>query len=458
MNSPVVSHKAQTALLEKIAHRHAVVGVIGLGYVGLPLAVAFAEAGFRVIGVEKSRERVQALQRGESYIEDIPASRLAPYLHPPEGGGYLTVTDDPAVLASADAAIICVQTPVAPTGEPDISAIVEAGETLSRHAHPGLLVVLESTTYPGTTQEVLLPLLEKRGLQVGEDFFLAYSPERIDPGNRQWTLQNTPKVVGGTTLACTAVAKALYQAITPHVVPVSSPTAAEMVKLLENTFRAVNIALVNEVASLCERLGIDVWEVIEAAKTKPFGFMAFYPGPGVGGHCIPKDFRLLAWKAQTIGYTSHLLAEVHRINAGMPAVVVEKVAHALAKEGKALSGARVLVLGVAYKPDVADTRDSPALEVIRLLRQRGAQVDFHDPYVPAVHLNSLTLERVPLEADTLKRADCVVITTAHRSYNWGWVAEHSRLVVDTCNATASLKGSKAIIVRLGASQVSVVKG
>ncbi|MFN3974830.1 MAG: nucleotide sugar dehydrogenase [Dehalococcoidia bacterium] len=442
----------QHLLLEKIAHRRATVGVIGLGYVGLPLAVAFAEAGFPVVGVEKSTERLTALQQGHSYIEDIPSERLARCLTPTEGKGGIAVTQDPAALGSADASIICVQTPLAPGGAPDISAIVDAADSLSGYLRPGGLVVLESTTYPGTTREVVLPLLERKGLRVGEGFFLAYSPERIDPGNRQWTVQNTPKVVGGVTPACTAVACALYQAITPRVVPVSSPTAAEMVKLLENTFRAVNIALVNEVALLCERLGVDVWEIIEAAKTKPFGFMPFYPGPGVGGHCIPKDFRLLAWKAQATGYTSILLEEAYRINASMPEVVVERIAHALAQRGKPLAGAQVLVLGVAYKPDVGDTRDSPAVEVIRLLRQQGAQVSYHDPYVPALRLDGQTLERARLDTSTLEWADCVVVTTAHSAYDWEWVVKHSRLVVDTRNATAGLNGGRASIVRLGVGE------
>ncbi|MCS7207696.1 MAG: nucleotide sugar dehydrogenase, partial [Dehalococcoidia bacterium] len=310
-------------LLERIGARQARIAVIGMGYVGVPLAVAFAEAGFPVLGLEKDPRRATALQRGESYIDDIPSARLARVL----AAGHLRVTSDPSLLASADAVLICVQTPFSPTGEPDISAIREAGEAVGQALHPGMLIVLESTTYPGTTVEVLLPLLERSGLRVGRDVFLAYSPERIDPGNTRWTLHNTPKVVGGVTPQCGEVACALYRAVTAQVVPVSSPTTAELVKLLENTFRAVNIALINEVALICERLGVDVWEVIEAAKTKPFGFMAFYPGPGVGGHCIPKDFRFLAWKAQALGYTSTLLAEAHRINGGMPTVVVEKVAH-----------------------------------------------------------------------------------------------------------------------------------
>ncbi|GBD10430.1 UDP-N-acetyl-D-glucosamine 6-dehydrogenase [bacterium HR23] len=434
-------------LLDKINQGQATVAVIGMGYVGLPLAVAFAEAGFPVVGIEQDPRRVAALQRGESYVEDIPSRRLVECMQ----AGRLAVSADPLPLASVDVVIVCVQTPVSPNGEPDLSAILRAGDAIARHLHPGMLVVLESTTYPGTTEEVLLPLLERGGLRVGHDFFLAYSPERIDPGNRQWTVQNTPKVVGGITPFCREIACALYQRVTTQVVPVASATTAEMVKLLENTFRAVNIALINDIALLCERLGVDVWEVIDAAKTKPFGFMPFYPGPGVGGHCIPKDFRILDWRAQRLGYASRLLAETHRINAGMPGVVVEKVAHALARQGRSLAGAQVLVLGVAYKPDVADTRDSPALEVMRLLRERGAEVSFHDPHVPTLHLDGAVLERVPLEAG-LARADCVVIITAHSAYDWPWVVTRSRLVVDTRNATAGIKGQDAIVVRLGVGE------
>lgn len=438
-------------LLRRIEGREAVVAVIGLGYVGLPLAVAFAEAGFPVVGVDIDVCKVEAVNRGESYVQDVPSETLVGLV-----AKGLRATADYDVLREADAVILCVPTPLSKTRDPDLSYIVAAADAVAQRLHRGMLVVLESTTYPGTTEELILPRLATangESLRVGQDFFLAFSPERIDPGRKDWTVRNTPKVIGGMTRECLRVARALYESAIERVVPVSSPRAAEMVKLLENTFRAVNIALVNEVALMCDRLGLDVWEVIEAAATKPFGFMPFYPGPGLGGHCIPIDPHYLAWKLKTLNYNARFIQLAEEVNFGMPQVVLGKIADALNEEGKPLRGARVLLLGVAYKADVGDVRESPALDLLHLLRAKGADVAYHDPYVPSVVLDGapegpVRLDRAPLERQTLQWSDCVVIVTPHSTYDWAWVVENSRLVVDTRNATKGLRVNPGRIVKL----------
>jgi len=417
-----------------------VVAVIGLGYVGLPLAVAFAEKGFAVVGIDVDAVKVAALERGESYVQDIPAARLRGVLP------RLAATTDYSALERCDAAIICVPTPLNKTRDPDVRYVIAAGESVARYLHPGMLVVLESTTYPGTTEELLLPMLTARStlerlqvdsFEVGKDFFLAFSPERIDPGNKQWTVENTPKVVGGITLACREVAAALYGTIIERIVPVSSTQAAEMVKLLENTFRAVNIALVNEVAIMCDKLGLDVWEVIEAAATKPYGFMKFTPGPGVGGHCIPLDPHYLSWKLKTLNYNARFIQLAGEINTEMPRWWVDKVVDALNEAGKPVKGSRVLVLGVAYKKDVDDVRESPALDIIELLRQKGAEVRYHDPYVPAIRHNAFALVSETDLGAALDAADCVVVVTDHSWYDWPAIRVRAKAIVDTRHVTCT---------------------
>ncbi|MCS7222284.1 MAG: nucleotide sugar dehydrogenase [Anaerolineae bacterium] len=429
-----------TRLLERIAQRQAMVAVIGLGYVGLPLAVAFAEARFPVIGIDIDASRVDTIRRGESYVLDVSSERLRALVIPSiaEDGRWMTdekprlmATTDYAALDRCDVAIICVPTPLSKTRDPDISYVLAAGEGVAAHVHPGMLVVLESTTYPGTTEELLRPMLERGGLQVGRDCFLAFSPERIDPGRTDYTIHNTPKVVGGVTPTCLKVASALYNAVVERVVPVSSPAAAEMVKLLENTFRAVNIALVNEIALMCDKLGLDVWEVIEAAATKPYGFMKFTPGPGVGGHCIPLDPHYLSWKLRKLNYNARFIQLAEEINAEMPYYWVGKVQDALNQAGKPVKGSRVLVLGVAYKKDVNDVRESPALDIIELLRAKGADVRYHDPYVPVIFHNGYSMSSEPDLDQALETADCVIVVTDHSWYDWENVARRARLIVDT---------------------------
>ncbi|MCX7708016.1 MAG: nucleotide sugar dehydrogenase [Anaerolineae bacterium] len=443
-------------LLKKIETRNATVAVIGLGYVGLPLAVAFAENGFPVVGIDVDRRKVEAINRGESYVQDIPSERLArisdqwsvvsgQFL---PVGGRIVATTDYSILTQCDAAIICVPTPLNKTRDPDVRFLIAAGESVARYIHPGMLVVLESTTYPGTTEELLLPMfttpeVRKRlgveTFEVGKDFFLAFSPERIDPGRKDFVVENTPKVVGGVTPACLEVTSALYSAAIRQIVPVSSTQAAEMVKLLENTFRAVNIALVNEVAIMCDKLGIDVWEVIEAAATKPYGFMKFTPGPGVGGHCIPLDPHYLSWKLKTLNYNARFIQLAGEINTEMPRYWVEKVADALNEKGKPLKGSRVLVLGVAYKKDVDDVRESPALDIIELLRAKGADVRYHDPYIPAISHNGRDLQSETDLGEALDRADCVIVVTDHSSYDWAEVARRAACLVDTRHVTGRRK-------------------
>ena len=423
-------------LLTRIAERKVTIGIVGLGYVGLPLAVAFAEEGFTVVGVDVDASRVAALNRGESHVEDVPSARLAPHVL----DGRFRASTDYADLADAGAISICVPTPLRKTKDPDISYIVQAADCLAAvlPRARGQLIVLESTTYPGTTDEIVLPRFSGDGLQVGRDFFMAFSPERIDPGRTDFTIRTTPKVIGGTTAACLEVAVALYGAVVDNPVPVSSTATAEMVKLLENTFRAVNIGLVNEVALMCDKLGLNVWEVVGAAATKPYGFMAFYPGPGLGGHCIPIDPHYLSWKLRTLNYTARFIELASEVNSHMPEYVVNKVMAALNDERKAINGSRILVLGVAYKRDVGDVRESPALDVIHLLRERGAEVTFHDPYVSTVLLDGQPLTSSELSEEVLSTADCVIVVTDHSNYAWEWVASHARLIVDTRNAMSRI--------------------
>jgi len=434
---------AADALRERLAGTPTV-GVIGLGYVGLPLAVAFAEAGARVLGIDLDARRVEHVRAGRSFVEDVPTATLGRLV----ASGRLSASTDVAVLAEADAIVICVPTPLGKSKEPDISFIVGAADAVAGILRRGQLVVLESTTYPGTTQEILLPRFAARGLRAGEDFFLAFSPERIDPGNRKYTLREIPKVVGGLTPACRDLATALYARVAGQVVPVSGPETAEMVKLFENTFRSVNIALVNEFAIMCRRLGISVWEVIQAAATKPFGFMPFYPGPGLGGHCLPSDPHYLSWKVRLEGYEPRFIAFADEINRQMPGYVVGLVADALNDRGRALRGARVLVLGVAYKPNVGDTRDSPALEILETLARKGAEVAYHDPLVPAVQVGATTLASIAWSAADLGRRDVVLIVTPHDGYDWKAIVRDARLVVDTRNATGSLSPVPPNVLRL----------
>jgi UDP-N-acetyl-D-glucosamine dehydrogenase len=433
-----MSHKQE--LLNRIENRSALLSVVGMGYVGLPLAVEFAEAGFRVIALDLDQRKVDSLNQGESYIEDIPTSRLKPLVE----SGKLSATSNYADLLEVDALSICVPTPLRQTKDPDMSYIISAIDAIAEIAHAGMLVVLESTTYPGTTEEVIVPRLVGKNLQVGENVFVAFSPERIDPGNKTYGVRNTPKVVGGITPACSEVTAALYGTGVDHVVQVSSPTTAEMVKLLENTFRAVNIGLVNEMALMCDKLGIDVWEVITAAATKPFGFMPFYPGPGLGGHCIPVDPHYLSWKLKTLNYTARFIELASEINTSMPLHVMTKVTDALNQQSKAVRGSRIVVLGVAYKPNVDDVRESPALDIIELLRQKGADVVYHDPFVPSIRLDGHHLESCGYSPELLHDADCVVIVTNHDWYNWQEVVDNSLIVVDTRNALANYKMSERV--------------
>ena len=429
---------AAERLRERLAGQPTV-GVIGLGYVGLPLAVAFAESGATVIGVDADARRVAGVNAGASFIEDVPGAALQALVR----AGRLAATGEVGGLKEADAIVICVPTPLGKSKEPDISFIVAAADAVATIIRAGQLVVLESTTYPGTTQEILLPRFAARGLTAGRDFFLAFSPERIDPGNRQWTLRDIPKVVGGLTPACRELVTALYARITPRVVPVSGPETAEMVKLFENTFRSVNIALVNEFAIMCRKLGISVWEVVAAAATKPFGFMPFWPGPGLGGHCLPSDPYYLSWKVRLEGYEPRFITFADEINRHMPGYVVQMVTDALNDRARAVRGANVLVLGVAYKPNVSDTRDSPALEIIGTLLVKGARVAYHDPHVPAITVNDVTFESRPdVRAGEY---DLVLVLTAHAGYDWGAIVSAAPVIIDTRNATAGVPDAGRVI-------------
>lgn len=427
-------------LREKIASRSLRIAIIGLGYVGLPLAVTFAEAGFHVTGIDVDQHKVDLANEGESYIADIASETLQKLM----AAGRLHFTTDFSVLEEIDALSICVPTPLRKTRDPDISYIVAATQQVKAHLHAGQLVVLESTTYPGTTDEVVLPELEATGLKVGTDFFLAFSPERIDPGNPHFGTKNTPKVVGGLTPDCTELAQAYYGAAIEYVVPVSSARVAEMTKLLENTFRAVNIGLVNEIAIICDKLNINVWEVIDAAATKPFGFMRFLPGPGLGGHCIPIDPHYLAWKLKTLDYTARFIELAAEVNSSMPQYVVNKINEVLNEQRRSLNGATVLVLGVAYKKNVGDIRESPALEVLQELLDRKAIVIYNDDYVPSLTLKGRTLHSQPLSSGLLQAADCVAIVTDHDYYDAAWIVNEARSVVDTRNMTRGNPDAKIL--------------
>ena len=417
-------------LIDKIERRAARCGVIGLGYVGLPLALEFARVGFRVVGIDLDEGKVQAIQDGRSYIVDVSDEEIAR----PVREGKFSATTDFSVISELDTINICVPTPLRKTKDPDLTYVVSAVNEIRKYLRPGQLVILESTTYPGTTEEVVRPTLEASGLEVGRDFCLAFSPERIDPGNPNFGTRNIPKVVGGVTARCTEVAQHLYEASVDTVVPVSSTQVAEMVKLLENTFRSVNIGLVNEIALMCSALKINVWEVIEAAKTKPFGFMAFYPGPGLGGHCIPIDPFYLSWKAKMNGFDARFIELAGHINESMPRFVVERITDALNQHRKSIRGSRIHVLGVAYKAGVNDIRESPALNVMKILADKGAVLSYTDPYIPVVREEGFELDSVPLESARMKAVDCVVILTAHREIDYDLVVRSAPLVVDTRNA------------------------
>jgi UDP-N-acetyl-D-glucosamine dehydrogenase len=432
---------ASAELLRRIEDREAVVGVVGLGYVGLPLAVEMAAAGFRVVGLDVVDRVVESVKLGESHVQDVSSARLLELV----GSGLITATTDMTRLVECDVISVCVPTPLSKTRDPDVSFVVAATRSVAAALRPGQLIVLESTTYPGTTRELMLPALEERGLTVGEDFFLCFSPERVDPGNAVWQTQNTPKVIGGITPLCLEMGLALYGRVMAHMVPVSCTEAAELTKLLENTFRAINIALVNEMAQAADRLGVDVWEVIEAAATKPFGFMKFVPGPGIGGHCIPLDPHYLAWKMKTLNYKTRLVELAGEINSEMPHFVADKVQDALNRHGKPLMGSRVLILGVAYKKDIDDVRESPALDVMRLLAEKGADVRYHDPHVAEVREDGQVQRSVELTDAELAAADCVVIATDHSAVDYGRVVAEARLVVDTRNAARALVGRAEIV-------------
>ncbi|HUN23120.1 MAG TPA: nucleotide sugar dehydrogenase [Anaerolineales bacterium] len=434
-----MSYRAQ--LLEKINNRTARVAIAGMGYVGLPLAVEFARQGFSVVGIDPSQSKMQMLNHAQTYIEDIANEELAPII----ANGALRGTTEYSEIANCDALIICVPTPLRKTRDPDMSYVISATESAAQYVHPGLLVVLESTTYPGTTEEIVIPHMTRNGLVLGSDIFVAFSPERIDPANKQFGVHNTPKVIGGATEACGEVACALYGTAVGKVVPVSSTQAAEMVKLLENTFRAVNIGLVNEFAIMCEKLNVNVWEVIEAAKTKPFGFMPFYPGPGLGGHCIPIDPLYLSWRLKSFNYNARFIELADDVNTHMPGYVVSLVGDALNEVEKSIRNSKVLVLGVAYKRDVSDVRESPALDVIEQLEERGAHVTYNDPYVPYLGIDGFDMHSVELSAETLGNADCVLLITDHSNYDWQDILSKAKLVVDTRNATKNKAGSARIV-------------
>ena len=446
-NQPLVQN-----LQRRIQRAQISAGVIGLGYVGLPLAVEFARAGYTVVGLDVDERKVAAINAGKSHIPDVSDSDVASLVK----SGRLRASTDDSTIARLDTVNICVPTPLRKTKDPDVSYMVAAVSSVATHLHPGMLVILESTTYPGTTEELARPILEATGLRVGHDIFLAYSPERVDPGNPHFYTANVPKVVGGSTAESAALARALYERAIERVVIVGSTQAAEMVKLLENTFRAVNIGLVNEIAMMCDTFGIDVWEVVDAAATKPFGFMPFYPGPGLGGHCIPIDPFYLSWKARQSGFDARFIELAGKINGHMPEYVVSRVAALLNEQRKAVNGSRILVLGVAYKRDVDDIRESPALDLMKLLHDKGAEVAYSDPHVPFLTAEAWhgphTLRSTDPDRASIERFDCVVITTDHSAFDYQLIVEHSRRVVDTRNALRRVtSGERPDVIRLGAS-------
>jgi UDP-N-acetyl-D-glucosamine dehydrogenase len=437
---PADEGEALEELLGRIEAGTARCGVVGLGYVGLPLAIAFARAGHPVTGFDVSEHVTGRLLAGESHIRDVPSAEVAHAVR----HGRFSATTDMRRLAECDVVCVCVPTPLSKTRDPDVSYVVAATEAVAATLRSGQLIILESTTYPGTTRELMLPMLEAGGLRAGVDFFLCFSPERVDPGNERWGIRNTPKVIGGVTDACLVAGVAIYSRVMEHVVPVSSTEAAELTKLLENTFRAVNIALVNEMAQAADVLDVDVFEVIEAAATKPFGFMKFTPGPGIGGHCIPLDPHYLAWKMRTLNYRTRLIELAGEVNSEMPRYVVNKVQDALNHERKALNGSRILLLGVAYKKDIEDVRESPALDIMRLLQAKGASVSYHDPFVPELDENGVTLRSVPFNEGDAQAYDCVLITTDHSQIDYGLLVRSETLVVDTRNAMAAVRSDRII--------------
>jgi UDP-N-acetyl-D-glucosamine dehydrogenase len=434
-------------LIKKLRDKTAKIGILGMGYVGMPLAVVFAQAGFNVLGIDPDRRKVETFNTNTSYIQDVPSELMAS-LHK---SGKLNMTSDFAALREMDAVSICVPTPLGKFGDPDMSFILSATEQLAKYVHKGMVIVLESTTYPGTTRELMLPkLTAQSSLKVGEEIFISFSPERVDPGRKDWTTLNTPKVIGGITPACAEVAAAWYSGAIKTVVPVSSAEAAEMAKLLENTFRMINIGLVNELAIMCERLGVDVWEVIDAAASKPFGFMKFTPGPGLGGHCIPIDPLYLSWKMKELNYTAKFIELASEINSNMPRYTVGRIMDALNDRGKTLKGSKVLVLGVAYKPDVDDVRESPALDVIALMKKKGADVLYHDPYIRQIHHEheGWQMESVPDMMNCVRDADAVVIVTNHKSYDYAAILADAQFIFDSRNALGKLANDNPRVVKL----------
>ena len=445
--TPSRSSSTKTALAARFSGGEATVGVIGLGYVGLPLAVAAAEAGYRVVGIEVDDAVAARVNRGDSHVGDVASEALGPLV----AEGRIEATTDADRLAECDAISICVPTPLNKIKDPDLSYVVDAATTIRQRLRPGQLVILESTTFPGTTDDVVRPILEESGLVVGEDVFLCYSPERVDPGNPTWHTTNTPKVIGGATPACLEVGLALYERVFDEMVPVENARSAELVKVYENTFRMINIALANELAQACDKLDVDVWDVIDAAATKPFGFMKFTPGPGLGGHCIPLDPHYLAWKMRTLSYKTRMIELASEINAEMPAFVVSKTADALNDDAKPLRGSAVLVLGIAYKRDVDDLRESPALEVMRLLQEKGADVSYHDPFCPLIHddghtlLDGLPMRSRPLTPEALAATDVVVVVTDHTDVDYAMLRAHAPLIVDTRGAMRGVEGPGRVI-------------
>lgn len=426
----------QLLLEKKILQHKAKIAIIGLGYVGLPLAVEFGKAGFDVTGIEIDKEKVKMINQGEHYIQDVKDSELKELVK----NNRMRATSNFSVLKEIDAVAICVPTPLRKTRDPDISYILAAVEEIAKYLHKGQLIVLESTTYPGTTREIILPKLASKKFIVGKDFYLAFSPERTDPGNREYTLKNTPKIVSGITMKCIRIASLLYKQIVERVVTVSTTETAEIVKLLENTFRIVNVGLVNEVALICDRLKLDTWEVIDAASTKPFGFMPFYPGPGLGGHCIPVDPHYLSWKLKALNFYARFIELAGEINSKMPEFLVGKIDAALNERKKSIKGSKIIILGIAYKSNVSDARESPSLEVMRLLKERGGKVVYNDPYVPQVE----GLKSIRLTKSSLRNADCIVITTAHSDYDYKQIVEYARLIIDSRNATKGIESKKIV--------------
>ena len=435
-----------SALKTKLENHNATAAVIGLGYVGLPLAMEIAAAGFDVIGIDLDKSKVDTLNQGRSYILDVPDRNIADAVQ----SRKFVPTSDFSALAGADAVSICVPTPLSKSRDPDISFILAAAEEIRKYLHRDQLIVLESTTYPGTTDELIVPELETSGLKVGSDFYVAFSPERIDPGNATYTTYNTPKIVGGITPQCTEIARVFYSQFIERVIPVSSTKCAEMVKLLENTFRSVNIGMVNELALMCDLLGVDVYEVIDAAATKPFGFSPFYPGPGLGGHCIPIDPHYLAWKLKALNFQARFIGLAAEINGMMPSVVSSMVADGLNRVSKSVRGSKIMVLGVAYKKNVSDCRESPALDVMRLLSEKGAILSYNDPLVASVRLGRSTLNSIDASPAQIAEHDCVIILTDHSTYDIREIVESAKLVIDTRNATKDLRAFKDRIIKLGA--------